>query len=151
MTFDDYESLVADATEGVEGALPSLQRMLAANPNMSGLLGDLNLHVQRHLIDMAAGDSIDVKESLKIMMARKRDELLTGGDSVPEQLLIHQVLSTMLDAACCQLSLSQPHAKESITRRMERRLTRAQARHQAAIQSLIEVRQMLAPPQLKKK
>ena len=140
---DEYEMLVADAADGDMNALAELREVLKTTSFLRGVLGDLNHHVQLYLIELAAGGALDVKESLKISLWEKRDELLEGGDSLPEQMLVEQILSTMLDAAVCQLGCSQQHAKESIARRWERRLTAAQTRHQAAIQSLVEVRQML--------
>jgi hypothetical protein len=143
---DDYELLVANAAEGDAEALRDLRQVLAANPTLYRALGDLNGHVRRHLIQLAAPSSLDTQESLRMVLARKRDELLAEGDSLPEQLLIDQVLTTMLDAACCQLGRSQAHSKEKTERRWERKLTRAQERHQAAIHSLVEVRRMLQCP-----
>lgn len=143
ITADEYDALVADAADGDETALAELRELLADNPGLCRLLGDLSGHVQRQLIELAADGAIDVREAMASMLSDQRDKLLAAGDSLPERLLVDQILSTMLDAAVCQLGSSQPHAKESIARRWERRLTRAQERHQAAIRSLVEVRQML--------
>jgi hypothetical protein len=139
----EYEALVADAADGDMDCLTELRQLLKTTPHLRAALGDLNHHVQLYLIDLASGGALDVKESLKHSIITKRIELLEDGDSLPEVMLVDQILSTMLDAAVCQLGCSQQHAKESIARRWERRLTAAQTRHQSAIQSLIEVRQML--------
>lgn len=143
VTREMYEDLVAEAAEGDEAALTELRKLLQENPKLQNVLGDLNRHVQDHLIDLAASRVIDVRWALVQSVKEKREELLRGGDSLPEQMLVDQVLATMLDAAVCQLGFSQSHATEAVTRRWERRLTHAQSRHQAAIKSLTEVRQML--------
>ncbi len=142
ITRDDYDQVVADAADGSEDALVVLRRVLRANPALYHELGDLNAHVRRHLINMSAA-AIDTQAAMQLMLVDERQELLAGGDSLPEQLLIEQILTTMLDAACCQIGLAQPHRKESVRQRWERQLQRAQARHQVAICSLTEVRQML--------
>lgn len=140
---DDYDQLVADAADGSSDALTELRRVLKSNPALYRALGDLNGHVQRHLLNVVAAGAVDTQDAMQMMLAEKREELLAEGDSLPEQLLVDQVLTTMLDAAYCQIGLTQPDHKAPVRRRWERQLQRAQARHYAAISSLVEVRQML--------
>jgi hypothetical protein len=143
LSHDEYEALVADAADGDMDALAELRQLLKENPQLRSVLGDLNHHVQYYLIELAAGGAIDIRVSLMQTLAEKHEQLLAEGDSLIERMLIDLILSTMLDAAICQMGNSQSHGKESIARRWERRLTCAEARHQSAIRSLVEVRQML--------
>lgn len=145
LTYEEYTDLVDDASHGDQQALDQLRQHLRGKPELCHLLGDLNRHVQQHLIDLAADGLTDVRESIAIRLADTQAQLLKEGDSLLEQLLVDQVLSTMLDAACCQLGASQAYEQESIRRRWENRLARAQQRHQTAIASLIELRKMLEP------
>ena len=138
-----YDELVAAAATGNEEALAQLRSILHATPDLYQVLGDLNDHVQRQLIALAAADSVDVRESLKIVIAEQREQLLAEGDTLPERMLVEQVLSTMLDVAVQRIALAQPHRKQSIFRHLERRLHRALERHLTAVKALVEVRQML--------
>ncbi len=101
---------------------------------------------------VAAADRLSQSSAANLLLlpidpARHDDQhklpRLHDGDTLPEQLLVDQVSSTILDAACCQIGFAQPHRSETILRRWENRLARAQQRHQAAVQSLVELRQML--------
>ena len=101
---DDYDILVDQATAGCESSMADLKRILKRNPGLRDLLGDLNCHIRRHLIELASGAAIGLRESMEQVLDKKRQELLQSGDSLPELLLIDLVLSTMLDAAVCQLA-----------------------------------------------
>jgi len=139
----EYEALVADAADGDMDAVAELRKLLNQNPQLREVLGDLNQHVQDSLVSLASGGALDVRLSLTQALDKQRTQLLAEGDSLLERMLVDQILSSMLDSAICQQGCVQQHAKESFARRWERRLTGAQARHQAAIQTLLEVRQML--------
>jgi len=143
MTCRQYDELVATAATGNEEALAQLRGVLEANPMLYELLGDINEHVRRQLIAVAAGTSVDVQESLKLMIAEQQERLLQAGHTPPEQMLVEQVLTTMLDVGIQRIALAQPHRKQSIVRRLEQQLRRSLDRHLAAVKALVEVRQML--------
>lgn len=140
---DSFDELVDRATAGSVESLDDLKRVLRGNPGIYQVLGDLGRHVQVSMIDIAAADSVALRESLGLEMDDLRQELKQGGASALEKLLIEQVVATMLDVSIQQIGFAQPHKKESHKRRWERQLERAQKRHQAAVESLAKVRKVL--------
>lgn len=147
LTQCDYEAIVQGATEGDPGDLKKLREILKANPAIFQTLGDVSTHVENSLIELISGGIADIQESLHLSIERQRMELLKSGDSPEERLLVDQVLATFLDVANCQIAYAQKHARTSIKERWQRHLAQAQKRHHFAIQSLVEVRSMLAEKQ----
>jgi hypothetical protein len=142
---DDFDELVENAASGDEAAVDELRRVLRGNPAIYRVLGDLGRHVQMSLIDAAAPNSVEIRESLKLTMDNLRRELLDDGESALEQLLVELVIASLLDVAILRIGFSQPHPKETHKRRWERRLDGALKRHLAAVAALAELRSQQEP------
>jgi hypothetical protein len=144
---DDWDEIVEDAAEGDEEALDELQRILHYNPAICDRLGDVSRHIQMLLIEIHGEESIATREAVKINMEKLRGQLNYQQSDPLERLLIEQVVVTMLDLSIQQSGSSQPHVKESIQRRWERRMERSRKRHLAAVTALAELRYLYFAPQ----
>lgn len=140
---DDWDEIVEDAAQGDEEALDELKQILRYNPEICDRLGDVTRHVQMLLIEILGEESIATRESVKMKMVRLRTQLRYQHSDPLERLLIEQVVLTMLDVSIQQIGSSQPHVKETLQRRWERRMDRAQKRHLAAVSALAELRSLL--------
>jgi hypothetical protein len=137
---DDWDEIVAKASDGDKLALEELKRILRYDPKLCEKLGDLHLHIQSMLIDIIGAESLATREALKLQIAGLRQTLDQTQAHPLERLLIEQLVTTLLDLSIQQLGCAQPHAKETLRVRWERRLDRAQKRHLAAVKALAEFR-----------
>ncbi len=139
---DDFDELVENAATGDESAVEELRQALRGNPAIYEALGDLARHVQMVLIDLAAPDSVAMRESVRLNLNSVRQELRNEGRGTTlEKLLVEQVVTSMLDVCIQRVALAQDHPSETHRKRCERCVERAQKRHLAALKALNEVRQ----------
>lgn len=139
---DDWDDNVADAADGDEAALEELKRILRFNPAICEKLGDLSRHVQTTMIDILGAESIATREAFQIELEKLRSGLHQKDSHPLERLLVEQVITTKLDLAIQQIGCAQPQPKETLKRRWERRMDRAQKRHLAAITAWVEFREL---------
>jgi hypothetical protein len=95
------------------------------------------------LIEIIGADSVVTRVSLTMQIDELRGELDRKNTGPLERLLIEQVITTKLDLGVQQIGSAQRHDKETLRRRWERRMERAQKRHLAAVKALAEFRKML--------
>lgn len=143
ITEDDFDELVENAATGDEAAVEDLRQALRGNAAIYETLGDLARHVQMALIDLAAPDSVAMRESVRLNLNCIRQDLRNEGcGTALEKLLVEQVVASMLDVSIQRVALAQDHPTEAQRKRCEKRLDRAQKRHLAALTALNEVRRV---------
>jgi hypothetical protein len=140
LTRDEFDELVEQAEDGDETSLNELRCLLRRNAAAASLLGDVAAHVQQHLIDLLASESIVLREAVSQRMEQARQELLASGDSPLERMLVNQIIVSMLDVNIRHVEAERTEIGSTRRHTFERALDRAQERHLRAVTALQRLR-----------
>ena len=146
---EEFQALVKLANSGDTDALAKLRTLLAGHPEIWQSVGDLARHAQLNLTRLIArGDEL-VFESLQLKLAELRLEL-TGAVSTPlTALAVDRVVTAWLELQSADIKFP---ADAGDTLQMARYVvqlkTSAQRRFDAAIRSLVLVREKLGHEKL---
>jgi len=139
ITREEFDELVFRAAGGNEEAVTDLREALRANPACYQLLGDLARHIQVCLVKLVTRDVIVAREALNLKIDELRESLLGADPSPLERLIVGEILASWLDLSFQRISHSQEPPTETIAKRREQRLERAQKRHLKAVATLNEI------------
>src|SRR5437763_879687 len=88
------------AEGGDRSALPALQMLLDAKPEVWRAYGDLARVAEEAWVDLAAGPNLLLAELLRRWLAELKAELLAGSAASPlERLLVGRIATSWLQAA----------------------------------------------------
>jgi hypothetical protein len=137
---DDFDELIERASDGDEDDLNALRQVLRSNPEATALLGDIAKHVQGHLIE-TLGESVAVREAVRIEMEQLRARLLGAKSGPLQQLVAEQVIITMLDVNLRKIEVERPGIGIARRRSFEQAYERALSRHLKAVAAMNELGQ----------
>ena len=145
---DDFRRLLGPAQEGDMKALARL-RPLLDKAEVWDDLGDLARHVEAAWLGAITDSNKLVREGYERRAAELRRDLLAGGNSPLERLLIDRVVVTWLqashaDTTYASLLTGDGHTWAEGKYRQDRQ-DRAHARHLKAVKALATVRRLLMP------
>jgi hypothetical protein len=101
---DHFDNVLAQANDGVPGAVESLRELLEEHPQIWQQVGDLNRHTVMTLVRMIAGENILIQQSITKAVAQLVDDLAdTAAPVMAEKLLISRVVCSWLE---CQLAIT---------------------------------------------
>jgi hypothetical protein len=136
------------AERGDRSALPALEMLLDATPEVWRAYGDLARVAEDAWVELVAGPNLLLKESLRRKLIEMKSELLSGAAASPlEHLLVGRVAAGWLQAAYADAAAAQLREKSLDLAQLEqqqRRQERAQKGYLAAIRTLATVRKLLA-------
>jgi len=140
--------LLERAERGDRSALPALEMLLDATPEVWRAYGDLARVAEDAWVELVAGPNLLLKESLRRKLAELKSELLSDPAPSPlEQLLVERVGAGWLQIAYADAAAAQAREKPLDLAQLEqqqRRQERAQKGYLAAIRTLATVRKLLA-------
>jgi hypothetical protein len=140
--------LLERAERGDRSALPALELLLDATPEVWRTYGDLARVAEDAWVELVAGPNLLLKESLRRKLAELKSELLSGPTASPlEGLLVERVGAGWLQAAYADASAAQAREKAldlAQLAQQQRRQERAQKGFLASIRTLATVRKLLA-------
>jgi hypothetical protein len=135
----EFHSIVERLEQGDAQAEGELRVLLRHYPSLWKTLGDVGQHLENHLLDVIGAGSKIRRWAAKEFIEKVRNDLLAGGDSLLEQILIHRIIISHLE-----VTIRTIRANAAITatsaRRRERLLNSAIRRQIAAVQALGELR-----------
>ena len=140
--------LLERAARGDRSALPALEMLLDATPEVWRTYGDLARVAEDAWVELVSGPNLLLKESLRRKLAELKSELLSGRAASPlEGLLVERVGAGWLQTAYADAAAAQAREKPLDLAQLEqqqRRQERAQKGYLTAIRSLATVRKLLA-------
>jgi hypothetical protein len=140
--------LLERAERGDRSAMPALEMLLDATPEVWRAYGDLARVAEGAWVELVAGPNLLLRESLRRKLAELKSGLLSGPAASPlERLLVERVGAGWLQTAYADASAAQ--ARERLLglaqlEQQQRRQERAQRGYLAAIRTLATVRKLLA-------
>ncbi len=146
LTAEQIQQVIERAERGDRTALPDLQCILDAYPQVWQQAGDLAAQVQAAWIKIVAGDNLLLEQAVQRQLQEMRQELDGGSASPLEKILIERIVACWLqtqqaDAATAQSHSNAPAVHALLLRRQES----AQKRLLQATQRLAMVRKLLRP------
>jgi hypothetical protein len=140
--------LLERAEGGDRSAMPALELLLDATPEVWRTYGDLARVAEDAWVELVAGPNLLLKESLRRKLAELKSELLSGPAASPlERLLVGRVAAGWLQTAYADAAAAQAREKPLDLAQLEqqqRRQERAQKGYLAAIRTLAWIRKLLA-------
>jgi hypothetical protein len=138
--------LVERAQKGDPSALPGLREILAEPTIVAALGGDLASLARDRLLSAFAGKNLLFLEAVTRQMELLRQDLLQGGSSPLERLLVDRVVCNWLHLHHLEnLHHSQGSMALELARHFEWCLNSVQKRYLAAIKALATVRRLAVP------
>ena len=89
---EDFAALVGRAEEGEDDALEHLQRLLDNYDDLGQSLDTISRMIERHLVDVAAGDSRPRHGQIERFIAKVRRGFMNGDGDAMEVFLIHRII-----------------------------------------------------------
>jgi hypothetical protein len=140
--------LLERAEGGDRSALPAMQMLLDATPEVWRAYGDLARVAEDAWVELVSGPNLLMREALRRKLAELKAELLPGPATTPlEELLVERVGAGWLQTAYADAAAAQAREKALDLAQLEqqqRRQERAQKGYLAAIRTLAVVRKLLA-------
>jgi hypothetical protein len=135
----EIHGIIERVEQGDAEAEGELRLLLRHYPSLWQILGDVGQLLENHLLGVVGGGSKIRRWAAKEFIEKVRNDLLVGGDSLLEQILIHRIIISHLE-----VTIRTIRANAAITatsaRRRERLLNSAIRRQIAAVQALGELR-----------
>jgi hypothetical protein len=145
-TLVDAEEVVRRARAGDKAVLPELEALLDDHPEVWTHFGDLAEQARAAWVQLASGDDLLLRESLRRRLAALQEELLAEGSSPLEQVLVSRVLACSLQTEYSDCLAAQSRAAGLVAQRaLLQRQESAQRRLLAAARSLALCRRLLQP------
>ena len=145
----ELRSLVGavDKSKPEAGAVKSLRRFLADNPDLWRNAGDLAEQANLNMIESMTGPTA-MKESLKFGLSAMAADLTHPGDGELEKLIIRQIVGCWLRVSYIEYvysvnTVGGMHMRQAD--HWERRVSAAQRRYLRAIETLARVRRLRLP------
>ena len=140
--------LLERAERGDRSALPALQMLLDATPEVWRAYGDLARVAEDAWVELVAGPNLLLEESLRRKVAELKSEVLSGQSASPlEQLLVERVGAGWLQTTYADAAAAQAREKPLGLAQLEQQQRwqeRAQKSYLAAIRTLAWIRKLLA-------
>lgn len=141
------ETLVEQAKQGEPDATGQLQQVLDEHPEIWRHFGDLAGHSERGWVELLAGNSSHVRESLLRQTAAMRTELAGPQPSALEALLVDDVVISWIQVRYFELVSAAYRTEQVLTPREAESVSKqqdaAQRRHLAAIRALAQTQKLL--------
>ena len=135
----EIHGIIERVEQGDVGAGDGFHVLVNKFPSLWQILGDIGQLLENHLLGVIGAGSKIRRWAAKEFIEKVRNDLLAGGDSLLEQILIHRIIISHLE-----VTIRTIRANAAITatsaRRRERLLNSAIRRQIAAVQALGELR-----------
>ena len=146
---DVWQALICRAEKGDATALEPLRRLLDEQPHIWRTHGELARDAEASWLQLAAGNNLVLRESLKRKMDELRAELTEDAASPLERLIVDQVVIAWLQAShghttCAQLLSAEPTSAHLAL--VQKRQESSQRRLLLAAKQLATIRKLLKPP-----
>lgn len=141
----ELADLVRRAEANDPTALPTIRKILDANPAIWEQVGDLAKHAELLMVDLAAGKNIVLKEALTRKLSGLKDELAAGPISPLEKLLIDRIATCWLQTAQADVAAAQVQSGTPGAAFHVKRQDRAHHRFLTGVKTLAVVRKLLRP------
>jgi hypothetical protein len=140
---DHLDWLLQRARQGDQDVLPELQEWL----ERSGVwrqFGDLGHHAREAWLRLITGNDLVLRESLLKKLSDLQKELISGGATPIERLLVDRILANWLRLHFAELAATQAINRPKLAEFWDRRHSRAERAYLASLGALTTLRRLLS-------
>ncbi len=146
MTVPELQQLVQRAEKGDASAVPTLRRVLDANPQIWREFGDLSQHAQMALVSLAAGSNLHLRECLARKVIDMQQELAGPSPSPLVRLLAERAAACWVQVAYFDALQAQAQGMSlRQASQLRQQQDSAQRRYLGALRMLGTVQRLLPP------
>lgn len=141
--------ILARAHAGDRTAIPALRQFFEERPELWEKTGDLAVHAELALLDLACPTSLLAREAIQRKLVELRSELAGENPTPLERLLVARIALSWLHVHLADIDLTQALSAglSSVAISLaQKRLGTSQRNYLAAIKQLALVRKLLVPP-----
>ncbi|MGO8748297.1 MAG: hypothetical protein ACLQNE_20175 [Thermoguttaceae bacterium] len=137
------DELRRQANGGDVQAQAEIRRFLDENPSVWRQIGDLGKHAELNLVRLVAEGEFLLGEAIQRKAAEMRRDLLSPFPSALEIILVERIVATWLHLQWVEMQCSRSLGESTAANLWLQRRSQADRLYQAAVKSLLLVRELL--------